>query len=91
MPRWAAMSRGTCRDNGLLLDPGPNRHRPAMTEIRPKARPCASAGIPSCHRHFALRPGRLRDREYPQQALPHAFPGLGIGFQEVGEVEREAN
>jgi hypothetical protein len=71
------MSRGTCRDNELLLGLGAAT-RPAMTEIRPKARPRASAGIPSCHRHFVLRPTRLRDRECLQEALPHAFLALGI-------------
>ena len=84
------MSCGTCRDNELLLDPGADRPRPAMTEIRPKARPRASARIPSCHRHFALRPRRLRDRECLQEALLHAFLALGIELSEVGKVEQEA-
>jgi len=61
-----------------------------MTEIRPKARPRVSAGIPSCRRHFALRLRRLRDRECLQEALPHASLALGIELSEVGEVEREA-
>ena len=72
------MSRGTCRDNELLLDLGADPTRPAMTEIRPKARPRASAGIPSCHRRFVLRPTRLRDGECLQEALPHAFVWGGI-------------
>ena len=72
------MSRGTCRDNELLLDLGADPPRPAMTEICPKARLRASAGIPSCHRHFVLRPTRLRDGDCLQGALPHAFLALGI-------------
>jgi hypothetical protein len=35
-------------------------------------------------------PGGLADAKGLQQALPHAFPSLGVELQEVGEVEREA-
>ncbi len=40
-------------DSSLTQGPA----RPAMTEIRPKTRPPASAGIPTCSQHFVLRTG----------------------------------
>ena len=85
------MSRGTYRDNERTpLRPGADPPRPAVTEIGPKGRPRASAGIPSCDRRFALRPRRLRGDGRLQEALKDEFLVRGVELEEAAEVEREA-
>jgi hypothetical protein len=69
MPCRAAISCGTCRYNGLLLDRGA-RLGPVTTETRPKACPPASAGILRCTQHFALRPGTATTRADHSSPIP---------------------
>jgi hypothetical protein len=57
---------------------------PAMTEIRPKTPPPASAGIPTCPQHFGLRTGTATTRTpqgpcTPTQTVPFSAP-VPYGF-----------